>query len=338
MASRVLSVSLISLVALLHVGWAETPATGIRVGIIGLDTSHVLAFTKLLNAEEPAEEYAGCRIVAAYPQGSRDIESSVTRVPKYTEEVQQMGVEIVDSIDELIDKVDVVLLESNDGRVHLEQILPVLEAGKRTFIDKPMAGSLADVMAIFDAAKHYGTPIFSTSSLRYGAGTLAAMNGEIGEVLGCEVRSPCSLEATHPDFFWYGIHGVEALFTVMGTGCQQVTRAHTEGTDVAVGIWQGGRVGSFRGMRAGKPDYGGIAFGSERNLPVGTYDGYEPLVVDIVKFFQTGDSPVPEEETIEIFAFMEAADASKRQDGEPISIQSIMDAARREAESKRSWD
>ena len=315
----------------------DQPPPMIRVGIIGLDTSHVIHFTRLLNAEDPPPELAGCRVVAAYPKGSPDIESSVSRVPKYTQEVQAMGVEIVDSIAELLPRVDAVLLETNDGRPHFRQALPVLKAGKRMFIDKPMAASLVDVIAIFEAAKHYGVPVFSTSALRYGKGTLAAHQGSIGPIVGCDTHCSCALEPTHPDFFWYGIHGVEALFTVMGTGCKSVSRTHTAGEDFAVGVWEGGRIGSFRGMRVGNSTYGGIAFGTTGTLEVGAYDGYEPLVVGIVDFFRHGVPPTTAEETIEIFAFMEAADLSKERDGTPVKIADLIAEARVKAARKRDW-
>ncbi len=214
---------------------SESPAKPIRLGIIGLDTSHAIAFTKLLNADNPNADVAGCRVVAAYPKGSADIPSSVTRVPGYTEQIRQLGVEIVSSIGELLERVDGVLLETNDGRPHLEQIRPVLRAGKPVFVDKPVAGSLADAVAIFKEAGNAEVPIFSSSSLRYMPSAQAARHGEIGEVIGCDAFSPCSLESTHPDLFWYGIHGVEALFTVMGPGCESVVRVTSEGTDVVVG-------------------------------------------------------------------------------------------------------
>ena len=320
-----------------HFVVADESIPCVRVGIIGLDTSHAIAFTKLLNADDPDPKFANCRVVAAYPQGSLDIESSVSRVPEYTAQIKDLGVMIVDSIEELVNQVDAVLLESNDGRVHLEQIIPVLKAGKRTFVDKPMAASLTDVIAIFDAARHFGTPVFSSSSLRYGRATLAARDGEIGDIVGCDTRSPCALEPTHPDFFWYGIHGVESLFTVMGTGCQQVVRLHSAGSDVAIGIWEGGRIGSYRGLRDGKREYSGIAIGTKQNLTVGQYDGYGPLVVEIVKFFRGGEVPVAAAETIEVFAFMAAADASKRQGGMPIAIDPLIQAAAQEAANKATW-
>jgi predicted dehydrogenase len=139
----------------------------IKVGIIGLDTSHVIAFTKELNSDKPATELAGCRVVAAYPKGSPDIESSTKRVPQYTSDIKALGVEIVDSIDELLKRVDCILLETNDGRPHLEQAIPCFRAGKPTFIDKPIAASLADTIEIFELAKKHKVPCFSSSSLRF---------------------------------------------------------------------------------------------------------------------------------------------------------------------------
>jgi hypothetical protein len=295
----------------------------LRVGIIGLDTSHVIAFTKILNDPKAAPDVAGCRVVAAYPKGSPDIESSASRIPGYTKQIQEMGVEIVDSIDELIARVDAVLLETNDGRPHLEQVLPVFKAGKPVFVDKPIAASLSDAVAIFEASKKYNVPVFSSSSLRFAKNTLAARNGEFGAITRCETTSPCSLEKTHPDLFWYGIHGVESLFTVMGTGCESVQRTSADGKIVVTGRWRGGRVGVFREDKG----YGGTATGDKGEGPVGSSDGYRPLLVEIIKFFRTGMPPVSAAETLEIYAFMEAADESKRQNGAEVSLDAVMKKA-----------
>jgi predicted dehydrogenase len=312
----------------------------LRAGIIGLDTSHSVAFAKILNDADAKEDVAGCRVVAAYPKGSPDIPSSTSRVPGYTKELQDLGVEIVDSIEALVEKVDVVLLETNDGRPHLEQILPALKGGKPVFVDKPIAGTLTDAVAIFEAARKYKVPVFSASSLRFAEGAQALRNGKIGDVKGCDAYSPCALEATHPDLFWYGIHGVETLFTVMGPGCESVVRVTTPGVDLATGVWGGGRVGTFRGIReeqgGGKADYGGTAFGTKGIAAVGPYGGYRPLVVEIVSFFRTGKPPVSEQETLEIYAFMEAADESKRQGGAPVRIETVLKKARAAAAERLS--
>jgi hypothetical protein len=306
----------------------------LRAGIIGLDTSHVIAFTKILNDPEAEPDVAGCRVVAAFPEGSPDIESSVSRVPAYTKQIQEMGVEIVDSIDALLERVDVVLLETNDGRPHLEQIMPCLKAGKPVFIDKPVAGTLADAVAIYEAARKHNVPVFSSSSLRFAEGAQALRNGKIGDILGCDAYSPAALEETHPDLFWYGIHGVETLFTVMGPGCKTVVRTHTPDFDVVVGTWDDGRIGTFRGIRKGRSGMGGTAFGTKGIEQVGPSSGYRPMLVEVVRFFRTGEPPVDERETLEIYAFMEAADESKRQGGVPVSVQEVLDKARAEAERK----
>ena len=307
----------------------------LKLGIIGLDTSHSIAFAKEFNNPKVAEDLAGCKIVVAYPRGSADIESSASRIPGYITSIKEQGVEIAESLDDLVKRVDCVLLETNDGRPHLEQALVCFKAGKPTFIDKPVAGSLADAIAIYRAAKKFNVPVFSSSSLRYAKGAQEIRGGAIGDVQGCDAYSPCSLEKTHPELFWYGIHGVETLFTVMGTGCESVSRVSTADYDVAAGVWSGGRIGTFRGIRSkGGTGYGGTAFGSKGIREIGKFDGYRPLAVEIAKFFKGGPVPVSAEETVQIYAFMEAADESKRQEGKPVTIEAVMKKAEAEATAR----
>ena len=283
----------------------------VKIGIIGLDTSHSTAFTKFLNGEDKKEEFKDFRIVAAYPYGSKTIKSSFDRIPGYTKQVEELGVEIVPSIAELLKKVDCVLLETNDGNLHLEQANEVFKSGKIMFIDKPIGASLAQTIAIFELSKKYNVPIFTSSALR---------NGELGRVIGADCYSPATSEPSHPDFGWYGIHGVETLFTVMGTGCVSVNRMSADSTDVVVGKWADGRIGTFRGIQQGKSGYGGTAFTTSGIVLVGTYEGYESLLSEILNFFRTRVVPVSEKETIEIFTFMEASNESGRKGGKIISM------------------
>lgn len=303
----------------------------VRVGIIGLDTSHSPAFVKILNGESDDPVYAGFKIVAAYPYGSTRIESSAKRIPGYIEEVKKYDVKIVESIAELLKQVDCVMLETNDGNLHLEQAIEVLKTGKPMFIDKPIAATLTDAIAIFELAKKYKTPIFSSSALRYVPKNQELRNGALGKVLGADAYSPAPGEPSHPDFSWYGIHGVETLFTVMGTDCKEVSRVSSEGTDVVVGLWEDGRIGSFRGIRAGKQGYGGTAFCEKENVEIGGYDGYGHLLKEIVTFFKTKNPPVSEKETLEIFTFMEASNVSKQQGGKAISMESVYETSLKQA-------
>ena len=305
----------------------------IKIGIIGLDTSHSPAFIGLLNSEDPKPEHEGFRVVAAYPYGSKTIENSFKRIPVYTEKAKENGVEIVSSITELLEKVDCVMLETNDGNLHLEQAIEVLKSGKPMFIDKPVAADLVDAIAIFKLADQYNVPIFSSSALRFVPKNVDLRNGKYGKVLGADCYSPAPSEPSHPDFSWYGIHGVEILYTIMGTGCKEVARMSSEGTDVVTGLWEDGRLGTFRGNRTGKHIYGGTAICA---VIAGGYEGYACLLTEILKFFKTKLVPVSATETLELFTFMAASNESKRLGGKPVSMKQTFEKAEKQAQKKLS--
>ena len=297
-----------------------------RLGIIGLDTSHVIAFTSYLNNPK---NNTGCKVVAAYPGGSPDFKASASRVEKFTADIKdRFNVELVKSVEELCEKVDGVLLESVDGRPHLAQAKPVIAAGKPLFVDKPVAANLEDVIEIFRLAKDKNVPCWSSSSFRYGKGVAGARNDEtFGKIVGCDVFGQSSWAEFHPDLYLYGIHPVEALFTVMGPGCQEVRRVKAGGTDLVIGTWKDGRIGTFRDLRGGKPEAPVMIYGTKKST-TGESGGYTPLLQEMVKFFKTGKVPVPPEETIEIYAFMSAADESKAKDGAAVSVPELIERAK----------
>lgn len=297
----------------------------LKIGIIGLDTSHVTAFTAMLNDPKSPNHVPGARVVAAFKGGSPDVESSASRVEGFTKTLQEKwGVEIVDSIETLCTKVDAVLLESVDGRPHLAQARPVFAAKKRVFIDKPLAGSYKDGVEIAKLSKESGTPFFSASSVRFYDTIVKTRTDEaLGKIQGCDAFSPASLEPHHPDLFWYGVHGVEALYSVMGPGCESVRRSFAADTDIVVGRWKDGRTATFRGIRKGKADYGVTIFGEKAvrsSLSVEGKNNYRNLVVEIVKFFKTGTPPVGVDEMLEVLAFMQAADVSKANGGAEVRL------------------
>ena len=301
-------------------------AADLRSGIIGLDTSHVTAFTKLLNDGADPQHVAGGKVVAAFKGGSPDIESSISRVDGYTKElVDKYGVKIYDTIPELCKNVDAVLLESVDGRPHLEQVKPVFAAGKPVFIDKPVAGSLKDAVEIFRLAAEAKVPCFTASSYRYYKSLTDVLKQDIGEVRSCISIGPCTYEPHHPDLFWYGVHATEALFTVMGPGCETVVRTATPDTDIVTGTWKDGRTGTLYGIRTSGTPHKVVVFGSKAVAEQENSGDYAPLVAEIMKFFQTGVAPVSPQETINMFAFMEGADESKRQGGAPVKISDVME-------------
>jgi predicted dehydrogenase len=318
----------IAITPLARVGRAEEEANVIRLGMIGLDTSHVIAFTSYLN--DPKNK-TGCRVVAGFPGGSPDFPASANRVDKYTQQLkEQFGLEIVDSIEDLCQKVDGVMLESVDGRPHLEQAKIVIAAGKPLWVDKPVADDLADVIELFRLAKENNVPCWSSSAARYGEGVAGARdNEELGQIVSCDVFGSSSWAEQHPSLYLYGIHAVEPLFTVMGPGCETLQRTKTDGVDLVIGVWKGGRIGTFRDLRGGKTDFTTIIYGKNKMVTAKS-SGYAPLLQQIVKFFQTGNPPVPSEETIEIYAFMSAADESQAQGGAPVSIAELIKQTRGE--------
>jgi predicted dehydrogenase len=306
----------------------------LRAGMIGLDTSHVPAFAKIFNNPSAMGDVAGIKVVAGYPGGT-DIPASRDRVGKFTDQLREMGIEIVDTIPKLLDKVDVVLIESVDGRIHLQEAIPVIKAGKPLWIDKPVAGSLADAIVIYDLAKKHNVPCFSSSSLRFGPGLKAVLENEaLKPIVGAATWGSCSYSPGTPDMFFYGIHGIEPLFVLMGTGCETVSRVQTKDTDFVTGVWKDGRVGTYRGIRRGAAAAGATVFGTKSIVQADKLGSYEDLCREIGRFFKTGKVPVTAEETIEIFAFMEGADESKRQGGAPVSLAAVLANGKAEAAAK----
>lgn len=310
------------LLSLLGIASAALAADDLRIGIVGTDTSHTVAFTQLLNDLKAKGHIGGAKIVAAFKGGSPDIESSSKRVDGYAKELQEKwGVRMAQSIPELCKLVDAVLLESVDGRSHLEQARQIIAAGKPLFIDKPLASTLEDAREIAKVAKAANVPWFSSSSLRYGGvAELKAANLD-----GAITWGPGPLEEHHHlDLGWYAVHPIEMLYTLMGEGCEEVTRMATADADVVVGRWKGGRIGSVRAMRP-YSKYGAIAFKKGPKAQTAEIlddpnGGYIPLVDEIVKFFNTRNPPVPNSETLEMFAFMDAAQRSKEAGGKPMTL------------------
>jgi hypothetical protein len=294
-------------------------ATDLRLGIIGTDTSHAVEFTKILNNASNPDHVPNARVVAAFKGGSPDIPSSRDRVEKFAAELQKIWhIQFVKQIRDLCPLVDGILLESVDGRVHLDQFRQAAVCGKPVFIDKPLASTFSDAQEIARIAKAGKIPWFSASSLRFGL--VPAMRSP--DMTGAYVWGPGPLEEHQQlDLSWYAIHPIEMLFTIMGPGVEQVTRTYTPDADVVTGVWKDGRIGTVRAIRP-YSTIGAVVFHDKGQPTVYNHivDGYPPLVQEIVKFFQTGVPPVPNQETLEIYAFMNAAQQSRDRGGIPVNI------------------
>lgn len=331
-------------VGLAPASFAEEARDPIKVGVVGVDNYQCLAFMQLFHQPNVEGDLAGLRVVAAWPGGSPDIPESVENAPKWIPRLEEGGVKIVGSIAEVLERVDAVMVMSLDGRKHLEYARPVIEAGKPVYIGRPLAASLEDALRIFALATKHNCPIFSCSQHRFSPGFIGMRDHpEVGTVLGCDVYGGCPTEPHHPDLFWHGVHCVETLYTIMGPGCESVTRASTDDFELITGVWKDGRIGTYRGIRKGAIKYSALVFGDKGIAPAGMYGylapvggvvpksrymGYEGVAIEIAKFFKTRKPPVSAEETLEIFAFMAAAHQSKAQGGVPVKLQTVLQAAK----------
>lgn len=294
----------------------EDTVCTLKIGIIGLDTSHVIAFTKLLN--NPSERYhvQGGKVVVAFSGGSPDFELSMSRVEGFTRELRDnFEVKIVDSIEEVANESDAILIESVDGAVHYDQLRKLVAYKKPIFIDKPFSLSSKVAVEMIQLATGNQTPIMSTSALRYAESLTNVLEiTDKGRIIGADCFGPMELLDKQQGFFWYGIHMIEMLFTILGQGCKSVTTVTNKEHDVITGVWEDGRIGTVRGNRKGNSQFGALIHfeqGSEYvdiNLNQKPY--YASLLEQIIDFYSDGISRVPLSETKEVIRFVEASNES----------------------------
>lgn len=294
----------------------------LKLGMIGLDTSHCGAFTTLLNNTEHPHHVPGGRVVAAFPGGNPNLPISRDRVAQFTEQMRdQHKVEILDSVEAVAERTDAIFLESVDGGQHLEQFAKLAPFGKPVFIDKPFTCSVKDAEAIIELSTRYNTPIFSCSSIRYATGIVELGAGK--KVMGCETFGPAAILDGYPALFWYGIHSAEVLFAKMGADCREVVVRKTDLVDAVVGTWDDGRVGTVYAHRIPKVNaFGATVFaedGVSQGVAQSTPPAYANLLQQVIPFFRTGKSPIDVRETFAITAFLEAANTS-RETGKPVTL------------------
>jgi len=295
----------------------------LRIGMVGLDTSHCEAFTEVLHNRDNPHFVEGGRIVGAYPGGSDLCAVSRDRVAKFTEAMRdKRGVKIYDSIESLGEQVDAWLLESVDGRQHLEQFSLMAPFGKPVFIDKPLACSYEEARQIAELADRHGAPIMSASSLRFSAG-VTGLAGEDEEVRSCEAFGTMAILDDYPAYFWYAVHGAEIVFSYLGRGCRTVQALHRDDADLLIGLWEDGRIGTVRALRFAPYHFGCTVFttkGTRHSLAQDEPPAYSLMMKKVLEFFRTGVSPVDVEETLQIMAFLDAAGQSLEKGGQQVAL------------------
>lgn len=303
-------------------------STPLRIGIIGLDTSHVIAFSQIFNDPKNAHHLSSGRIAVAFPGGSPDFPLSINRVEGYTKQLRDdFGVKIVDDCASVAKECDLVMIESVDGRVHLDQFKQTLAFKKPTYIDKPLAVCSDEAREIFRLAKQNGIPLMSASSLRYADGVVNARDPrkqqELGAIRGCDVFGPMEIEPTQPGLYWYGIHSVEMMVAIMGAGCQQVQTDMNANADIVTATWGDGRVAVLRGNRKAHSSFGAVVHHEKAHQYVDAAAGrpkYVNLLDAIMRSLPQGHSDIPEQETLDIIRLIEAANESRENGGRVVKL------------------
>lgn len=292
----------------------------LKLGILDFDTSHAVEFTRRLNhiGKETDQFVDGAKVVVGCPGESK---LSPERIAGFTEQMKKMEVPLVDKPEDMIGKVDVMLIEAVDGSVHYERAKPFLEAGIPCFVDKPFTCSVDHARKLVDLAAKKKLPLFSSSSLRFAPEVVEYMaDAKHSKVLGVVCWGPASLsgvENRNQGLFHYGIHAIEVLYTLMGQGCESVTCTSDKSVDVVTGHWKDGRVATVRGTRSGPGVYGATVFAEKTTqaLNIGTKYIYRELLKKIVETYTTGKPPIDIAVTVEIVAFIEAAFKSANNHG-----------------------
>ena len=299
----------------------------LKIGLVNLDTSHVIAFSQRLHHKGVDEgQWVDGAVTTHAWRGQSNV-----RTPEQVEEYAQQlkndfGITLVDNLEDMIDQVDGVCIEANEGWRHLELAKPFIKAGKHCFVDKPFTSNYAEAKQLVELAKETGAGLMSCSSLRWSDELLEFCDEHAGHITGVDAITPSPYHWANPGLLHYGIHGVEILFAVMGVGCQDVRSLSLADQEFCVGRWGDGRIGTLRGCHNGPwtyafrattttPDKAGVF-----TVPINAANIYRNMLREMVNFFGTGVSQVPVEQTLEIMGFMDAALASAKMSGLPAAM------------------
>jgi predicted dehydrogenase len=288
----------------------------LSIGFVGMDTSHVVAFTQLLNDPAHPNHIPGAKVTNGFPGGSVEMPLSINRLPGYVEELKsKWNVAIVDSPEEVAKRCDLVFIMSIDGRQHLDQFRRTLPHKKPTFIDKPFATSSADAKEMFHLARQANIPLMSASALRYADNLTALLTASSEKITGVDVFGPMNILPEPPGWFWYGVHSVEAAVTVLGPGWKEVHAVATENTDIMTATWSDGRIAAIRGIRNAHGSFGITIHREKSYQQADLYKNPRPLYAGmleaILKNLPAGKSAIPEAETLEIIQLLEAANEAR---------------------------
>jgi len=281
-----------------------------KLAIIGLDTSHSIEFTRLIQGDAPAErKVKGLEIISCmrFPSPFQ-AESGQDDRQKILE---GWGVKVTTSFEEAIKGAEGLLLEINDPDLHLKYFEMAAETGKPIFLDKPLAGNMKDGFKICEITKKKNLKVWSSSSLRFTPEISAAVKNTPSPVF-CNVFGAMGKAPAGSSLIWYGVHSFEMLAKIMGKGAVSVSAKKDSKGIVSIVEYSDGRRGIVE-CNENNWKYGGRAHSAEavNSFLVGPDTVlYYHLMLEIKEFFMNGKIPVDMDETLEILSVMCAAEKS----------------------------
>ena len=298
----------------------------LRLGIVDLDSSHSVEFSRRFNhAGVDREQWVeGAQVVAAWSGGSV---MAPERISGFQAELESIGVGIVDRHEQLLDQIDGVLILSLCGDCHLERARLFLEARIPTFVDKPFACSVSDAREIVELAHQHQTTLLNSSALRFSREVKDSVlqNQQLGPINGAITYGPAKRATGNPGLFHYGIHSVELLFELLGPGCEKVSTVWSADAEVVTGVWADGRIGTIRGNRTGVTSYGFVAYCEGGVVPeiVSTRFAYRNLCREIVRSFESGQPSVMHKSNLDVVRFVQASLQSEQSGGQPVLLRDV---------------
>ncbi len=288
----------------------------IRIGILGTDNSHSLAFSRLFNVKGEKPHIAGAKVVAVY--GLSD---------KRNREVAEKGnvATIVKKPSEMLGMVDAAIVDFRHGGLHYKHAIPFIKAGIPTMIDKPMSISVLHAKKMVETARKKRVPITSFSTVRLGppAANMKKAMKKIGKVRGGIIQGPGSSQSPYAGVFFYGVHSVELMLEVFGTKVANIRAADYDGSVIAVVGYKNGAVVTLNIIDGAWPAFDAVAFGKDGNARYDqpeSFIGYYYGMKTFLEMIKTGKPPIPYNDLILSVKVLNAIQKSLDKDGVLVRI------------------
>ena len=291
-----------------------------RIGIIGSDNSHAVAYSKLANI---ANRAGASRVVAISGPD-----------PARTREVAGLGniPEIVDRPEDMLGNVDAILVVHRHGDLHARHAIPFLKAGIPVYVDKPFAISIEDCQAMLDAADEGNALVTSYSSLRYAPTTTALVErlDTLGDIRVGQFAGPCDFDSEYAGPFFYATHVAEICFRLMGDNVRTVRATRCGKSVVADVTFANDAIATFSYLGDAAYHFHATLFGTKdfaASEIVAGDDAYADGLNVFLDAVANGERPLDDRQLLMPIAFVHAMNASLEANGVEIGIESILTPA-----------